>query len=116
MSSSDSSPGLDNFVQQILQHHEVWGLQGDDGWAVCPSVEFEDTEVFPFFSSEAAARLLCTGEWQSYTPASISLEEFLEDWLPGMHEDNAMAGLDWSAELDGDEFEPATIAFALNGN
>ncbi len=106
---------LKQFAERVRAEGKVWGLKGEDGWAVCSSIEFEDTDVYPFFSSESAARQLCSGEWDIYTPTSIPLEDFLADWLPGMHEDNAMVGPDWDAELEGEEVEPADLAAALEG-
>ena len=41
------------------------------------------------------------------------ISRFLEDWLPGMHEDNVMVGPNWDRELTGLEVEPADIAAHL---
>jgi hypothetical protein len=101
---------LEAFASSALLSGHVWGLKGREGWAICDSVEFEDTDVLPFFSTQEAAALLCVDEWQAYTPSSFPLEEFLEDWLPGMHEDNVMVGLQWDKTLDGPEFEPVDVA------
>jgi hypothetical protein len=101
------------FIDQVLASGLVWGLKSEDGWAVCPSIEFEETDVFPFWSNEEDAKVHCSGEWKIYTASSISLEEFLEDWLPGMHEDDVMAGPNWDEELTGLEVEPADLAAHL---
>lgn len=105
---------LEAFVAAVSNSGLVWALKGPDGWALCDSIEFEDTAVFPFFSSEALAARLCTEAWSAYSPASLQLEEFLNDWLPGMHEDNAMAGIDWNHEMEGEELEPAELAAAFD--
>lgn len=110
---TDDDSNIETFVEQALQQGQVWGLYGEDGWALCDSIEYEDTDVFPFWSSEQAAKAMCTDEWSVYKPRAISLEDFLSEWLPGMHEDNAMVGTDWDAELTGGEVEPAELAKAL---
>lgn len=113
MTSDDEQEVLTTFATEALRKSEVWGLKGEDGWALCASIEFEDTEVLPFFSSHEAARLLCTGPWEGYQPDAIPLEDFLEDWLPGMHEDNALLGLNWNADMEGYELEPADLAATI---
>lgn len=110
---SEHDEQLRNFASMILDSGIVWGLKGQEGWAVCDSIEFEDTEVLPFFASKDEAVRLCIDEWSSYEPQSMPIEEFLEDWLPGMHEDNAMVGLQWNSEMEGPEVEPADIARSL---
>lgn len=118
--SSDKRP-LDNdpetnreiFIDEVLESGKLWGLKSEDGWAVCDSVEFEETEVFPFWSREEEAARHCNGEWKIYSPAPISLDDFLEEWLPGMHEDGALAGPNWDSELTGEELEPVELAGRL---
>lgn len=39
----------------------------------------------------------------------ISLEEFLDDWLPGMHEDVILVGVNWNGEMEGAEVEPLDL-------
>jgi hypothetical protein len=40
---------------------------------------------------------------------AIELEEFLEDWLTGMHEEVVLAGINWNEELEGVEIEPLDL-------
>tara|TARA_R110000772_G_scaffold35177_6_gene84888 strand:- start:738 stop:1124 length:387 start_codon:yes stop_codon:yes gene_type:complete len=109
----DEQETLSRFAVEALAHAEVWALKGEDGWALCASIEFEDTEVLPFFSNKESAALLCSGDWEGYLPDPIPLESFLEDWLPGMHEDNALLGLNWNPDMEGAELEPAELAKAI---
>jgi len=37
------------------------------------------------------------------------MEEFLDDWLPGMHADVLMVGVNWTADLEGQEMEPLDL-------
>ena len=109
----EEQESLSAFAAQISSSKEVWGLKAVQGWALCSSIEFEETEVLPFFSNKEEASLLCSGDWDTYQPEAIPLKSFLEEWLPGMHEDNAMVGLNWNAELEGAEVEPADLAAAI---
>lgn len=40
---------------------------------------------------------------------ALSLDEFLEDWLPGMHEDVYLVGVNWNQDLEGLEIEPLDL-------
>lgn len=113
MTTLEEQESLSAFAASISSSAEVWGLKTKQGWALCPSIEFEETEVLPFFSNKEYATLLCSGDWKHYQPEAIPLTSFLKDWLPGMHEDNAMAGLNWNANLEGSEVEPSVLASAI---
>ena len=107
--SDDLDENLDRFIVEALQYGCVWGLQGSDGWALCASEAHEDMDVMPFWSQQAFAQVHCVDDWADYTPVAIEIEEFLEDWLPGMHEDLLLIGVNWNLELDGDEMEPLDL-------
>jgi len=109
----DEEANYDLFIDEIRKTGKIWGLKSGDGWAVCPSLEFEQTDVFPFWSNQADAEVHCSDDWAIYTPAVIELEDFIENWLPGMHEDEVMAGPNWDADMSGLEVEPADIAERL---
>ena len=111
--SLEEQEALAVFAAKIISNAEVWSLKAEQGWALCSSIEFQETEVLPFFSSKEDATSLCSDDWIAYQPESIPLESFLEDWLPGMHEDHAMVGLNWNANLEGLEVEPADLAEAI---
>ena len=100
---------------QVFFHHAiatgcVWGLESEEGWATCPSVANEEITVMPLWSQPEYAKLHCVDEWACYEPIPISLEEFLEDWLPGMHDDVMMVGVNWNKDLEGHEVEPLDLA------
>lgn len=105
----------DRFVRDVKANGVVWGLQSDHGWAVCESEEYEDTEVYPFWSNEAEARVHCTDDWADYAPASLDLDLFIDTWLAGMNEDGVMVGTNWDADLSGLEVEPYDLARELLG-
>lgn len=97
---------FENFVDEILNTEIVWGLSNEDGWAICDSNDFEDREAIPFWSDEKKAQALCSGDWQDYVPRPIPIDEFVDAWLHGMHEDNLLVGTNWDEELVGPEIEP----------
>lgn len=104
----------ERFVKRVLASGELWGLrQGTDNWAYCASNEYEDTDVLVFWSSKADAQKHAQGDWSKHVAVPISLEDFLDRWLPGMDEDDALVGPDWGSSLDGVEVEPSELAEQL---
>ena len=113
--SSDPQANHERFVREARASGLVWGLQSDQGWAVCESGEYEGTDVYPFWSDEIHARVHCADEWSGYVPASLDLDLFIDTWLAGMSEDGVLVGTNWDAELSGMEVEPDDLAHELLG-
>lgn len=101
------------FVERVVDSGKVWSLSRADSWAVSLSHDYEDTEVIPFWSDQDGARAGAVAAWAKYKPQQLSLIEFLEDWLPGMHHDTTLAGINWDARLSGNEVEPLPLALEL---
>jgi hypothetical protein len=108
-----SIEGHERFIRRVVEAGEVWGLKSRDGWAVCPSNQFEDARVMPFWSDRAYARRAAKEEWADYEPTSLGLEEFLEGWLREMHEDGTLVGTNWDANNCGLEVEALDLAKEL---
>jgi hypothetical protein len=110
---ADLKANYESFVARVRASNLVWGLRDAEGWAVCPSNEYE-CDVYVFWSDEAYARQHCTDDWSTYQPASIELDAFLENWLPGMEHDDYLVGVQFNADLAGLEVEPAELARDLS--
>lgn len=98
------------FIEDALATGCVWGLETEDGWALCTSEVNKDIDVMPLWSQPEYAQVHCIDEWGHYKVVPISLEELLDDWLPGMHEDVLMLGPNWNSEMEGLELEPLDVA------
>ena len=108
--SEDLQENLDRFIVESLERGCVWGLCDSEGnWAMVPSDEDADVGVMPFWSDKPLAEQLCVDEWSVYEPVAIAMEEFLDDWLMGMHEDVHRAGVNWNEDLEGQELEPLDL-------
>jgi len=102
------------FVAEAKQRGEVYGLQDrDGGWAVCDSVEDENIDVILFWSDRAFAAQHKKEDWQEYAVTPVPLDEFVEAWLKGMHEDGSVVGPNWDTTLSGPEVEPIDLARKL---
>lgn len=113
--SADVEHNYRLFIEQIKASGKVWGVTTPDGWVVCDSEEYEDTDVMPFWSDQADAKAQCCGDWADNQPGSITLQEFAERWLPGMAEDGVLVGPNWNEALEGLEIEPEAMAEQLLG-
>lgn len=107
--SDDPAENLDRFIVEALEQGCVWGLEGPEGWALCDSEKYDSSDVIPLWSNMELAEIHCREEWSDYQPVAIDLEEFLDDWLTGMHEDELLVGVNWNDELEGEELEPADL-------
>lgn len=107
--SEDLAENLDRFIVEAMEHGCVWGLEGPDGWALCGSEKYDQSDVIPLWSARELAEVHCREEWLHYQPLAIDLEELLDDWLTGMHEDELLVGVNWNDELEGEELEPLDL-------
>jgi len=97
------------FLVQAVDTGCIWGLLGDQGWAQCGSDQYEQSLVIPFWSEPELVEPHKSGEWSDYVITPISLEEFLDDWLVGMHTDELLVGINWNESLEGEEWEPIDV-------
>ncbi|BFM09061.1 DUF2750 domain-containing protein [Halioxenophilus aromaticivorans] len=105
----DLDENYSRFITDAADTGCVWGLEGPDGWALCDSETFPQSQVMPFWSQPEFAESHCVDEWQGHQVVAVSTEEFLDDWLPGMHDDQLLVGINWNDELAGQEVEPLDL-------
>lgn len=109
LSSHSAEDNYDRFIVEALDQGCVWGLEGPEGWALCPSERYPESDVMPFWSQPEFAQAHCQDEWKTYKVVAISTEELLEEWLPGMHDDVYLVGVNWDENLEGLEVEPLDL-------
>ncbi|MCG9965173.1 MAG: DUF2750 domain-containing protein [Shewanella sp.] len=109
---TEINAALAGFIENVKEHQTLWGLMDEtgEGWVVCDSGEFEDTDVMPLWSSETQAKSHCTEEWKDYQAVAISLEEFLEYWVSDLNDDGVLIGVDWQSDEDCLELDPIVLA------
>lgn len=91
---------LSTFLADVKSTQSFWALQEKSGedWVVLDSINFEDTEVMPLWSTQELAQKHCVDEWQQYVPTKITLSDWLEFWLEDLGEDGVIIGINWQAE------------------
>ena len=108
--SDNLQENFDRLIVECLEQGCIWGLQdAAENWALVGSTDHDDIDVIPFWSSKSLAETLCVGDLDVYKPLVIEMEEFLDDWLPGMHSDVLLVGVNWNMDLEGAEIEPLDL-------
>lgn len=91
---------LSTFLVDVKNNQSFWALQekSAEDWVVLDSINFENTEVMPLWSSQELAQKHCVDEWQEYIPTKITLGDWLEFWLEDLSEDGVIVGINWQEE------------------
>ena len=115
MSESNSLGEIEKqkFISEAVANEIVWGLHCEQGWSNADSCELEDTVVYPFWSNSALAQECAVDEWDVYSPKSLPLAEFLENWCIGMYKEYILAGINWNPNLEGAEVDSIDLALKL---
>ncbi|XQW84484.1 DUF2750 domain-containing protein [Thalassotalea piscium] len=112
---SQTNSALNTFISECKSTQVLWALQDKESedWVVLDSINFEDTEVMPLWSSAELAQQHCTDEWKSYTPSQISLADWFEFWLEDLNEDSIIVGINWQGDDEYCEMELSEFTQAL---
>jgi hypothetical protein len=76
--SADAKRRYEYFIRRVCETRKVWCLY-DEGWA---SFSEGERKLMPFWPHETYAAHFKTGEWSSFLPQAIELEEFIKEWIP----------------------------------
>ena len=106
---------LATFIAEIKPTQTLWALQDkkSEDWVVLDSLNYEKTEVMPLWSNAELALQHCTEEWQHYSPAAISLSDWLEYWIEDLVADNVIVGVNWLGQDNDLEIDLAEFTEAL---
>ena len=101
-------------MSRVVANGTVWGLKGENGWAVAEANDDSGASVLLFWSDEAYARR-AQQEFPDHTLSALGLFDFLYRWLPGMSEDGVLAGTNWTGDLVGVEADPFDLRTEIEG-
>ncbi|MGY5450417.1 DUF2750 domain-containing protein [Agarivorans sp. MS3-6] len=110
---STAETNLSAFSKAVIKAGELWVLSADDEFVVVDSIEFENTDVMPLFSNQAAATALCVEDWADYQPVTVKIDDFFDEWLPNLDADKVLVAIDLDENLVGEEIEAFTLAKQL---
>ncbi len=81
------------FIKKVVDFEEVWSLRDDNGWATLGN---DENSFFPIWPRKEFAEMCASDEWDNYYPESIELEDFIQDWIDGLREDNIRITVMWN--------------------
>jgi hypothetical protein len=70
------------FVEKTLEHRMLWSLKNEEGWVLGEATE--DLEAIPVWPHARYAERCATGAWANHNAESITLDVFLNRFVPGM--------------------------------
>ncbi|WP_286267457.1 DUF2750 domain-containing protein [Thalassotalea atypica] len=113
--TQESKNVLTQFLDAVKESQEIWALQEKDGedWVVLDSINFENAEAMPLWSSSDLAMVHCVEEWADYVPNKISLSDWFEFWVEDLNEDDIIIGVNWAGDETCLEVELADFTQAL---
>ncbi len=94
------------FIKRIVESETIFYLSKDGGVANSVSNDDDECIILMFWSDKAYAKRVQANGFASYEISEIMLFDFLYRWLPGMTNDNVLAGVNWNQELCGRELDP----------
>jgi hypothetical protein len=81
-----SSKRCSHFIDKITQYEQLWGVKNAEGWLV--PITPENLEYFPVWPHPEYAQKSVDENFEGYEVQEISIEEFMEYWIPLFGEDS----------------------------
>ncbi|NMP15063.1 DUF2750 domain-containing protein [Thalassotalea sp. Y01] len=104
---------LDTYLDTINEEQRLYALTTSEGdWVVCDSDQ-DFNDVMPLWADAEQAKSFCVEQWQDYQVGEISLEQFLEEWVGDLNEDNVGIGINWRLDQVGLELNAIDFAKLL---
>lgn len=96
----NNSQALTLFLNTVKSTQTLWALQDkkSEDWVVLDSLQFEETDVMPLWSTEALAQEHCVEEWKDYIATAITFADWFEFWIDDLLADNIVIGINWGDE------------------
>ena len=85
-----------HFIKKVVGWGKMWGLYSD-GWAMSDAPDGK--AVLPLWPERAYAERMIAGEWSTYEPRSIEIDEALDRMIPMLRERGILPGVFFDAEL-----------------
>ena len=84
-----------HFIKKVVGWKQLWALY-DDGWAMSETDDGQMT--FALWPEREYAELCVSGDWASYKPEPIALDEVLDSMIPMLRERGILPGVFFTLE------------------
>lgn len=80
-----------NFINEIIEQQKIWTIECEDGVPITTS---DGEDSMPFWSSELRTKEIINSVdfYHKYKTLKISLEDFINNWLPNLKKDALVVG------------------------
>ncbi|MBT2733503.1 DUF2750 domain-containing protein [Bacillus sp. ISL-7] len=98
-----------NFINEIIEHQKVWTIESEDGVPITTS---DGEDSMPFWSSELRTKEVINNVdfYREYHSLEISLEAFINNWLPNLEKDALVVGANLKGKsLTGHNWNPKEL-------
>lgn len=89
--SLDGPKRYNHFIKRVTDWEELWTLKAPDGYVLMG--DKEEIVHAPVWPHLRYAEICARGEWSNTKPVPISLSEFLNKWIPGLHLEGRMVAV-----------------------
>ncbi|MCH8532762.1 MAG: DUF2750 domain-containing protein [Saccharospirillum sp.] len=100
----------DYALQRMVELKQVWSLRDAEGGVLMST---DDEECMPIWPDEDFAKTWLTDDWADCEAFAISLDAWLQRWLPGMQTDEINVVVFPGPDEDGLILRPKTLREAL---
>jgi hypothetical protein len=108
------APHLHLFVSTICRTKEVWSIEDDKGFPA-PKTRL-GRRAMPFWTTQAAASYIVRNlpAYARFVPRRMTLADFMEEWLPRLHDDGMVVGIEWAGlRAEGLDVDPDALLTTL---
>lgn len=98
------------FFRDVRANGLVWTIHDTDGFPA--PLNSEGRRAMPFWSTTSRAqRVIATApEYSGFQTISLTSAEWQQRWLPGLHGDGVLVGINWSGNrATGYDLEPEQV-------
>ena len=78
----------DYLIKKVADSMVLWSLGNDEGWVL--TGKDGGQELVPVWPHERFAAACISETWRGAEPRSISLDEWMEQWIPGILRDGRL--------------------------
>lgn len=83
--ASGDEERLTYFTEQAKQHGQIWTLSNEEGFVM---VETDDGDCVMVWPDEEFAAQWAVEDWDDCEASVVTLDVFLQQWLPSLEKDN----------------------------
>lgn len=93
---SPSAVQYQDFFDDVIKSRIVWAIKDEDGFPAPENAE--GRRAMPFWSTlnRVNGIIAKVPAYRGFQPYEITLDMFIEKWLPGLRKDRLLVGVNWT--------------------